>query len=473
MINDLEIQITVLSGVSAGDKFTFNLQRAKATVVGRAVECELVLQDQTVSRKHAQFELRDNGVYISDLGSSQGTFHMGFRLIPGIDDARRLSSSDEFKIGQTLFRIHFNENAFPRTQQLDVVDPNATISRKQKKSLLSKYFRTPLSKVAAVLALIAVLGVLLIDDGGKGLPKQLSEEKLKLPQHRVLGYWPVGKTKLDKDLTHVDKAQFELMPNDLLIEYSYRSEVPIAVKLGDALIEEIEPYTFGWQRRELIVRDVLAGSGQTLIFDNLTFPRKKGEKPGKAKYWAIRSTRMTPLSRATPPSVETKLEASIAAVSRLDKSADGLFTLVRASQEALLEMLIEDSVDGSGFGISMEARSLDASELVATLQGIVQERRGPRDTAVSARHVAAMRQLVSFLDAELWRRVNSRLQQARRCAKSKDYICAHDNLLSVLKMFPAEDDYRWMLASRMFEDKKIVPKRVKANPERYREKKYR
>ena len=50
------------------------------TIVGRDDTCDLALRDSTVSRRHARFLLKDDGVYVEDLASKHGTFVNGRRL---------------------------------------------------------------------------------------------------------------------------------------------------------------------------------------------------------------------------------------------------------------------------------------------------------------------------------------------------------------------------------------------------------
>lgn len=51
-----------------------------ATVVGRAPECQLRLEDTSLSRKHAKLIPTNEGVVIEDLGSTNGSFHNGKRV---------------------------------------------------------------------------------------------------------------------------------------------------------------------------------------------------------------------------------------------------------------------------------------------------------------------------------------------------------------------------------------------------------
>lgn len=53
---------------------------AAATVVGRAPDCQLRLEDTSLSRKHAKLIPTNEGVVIEDLGSTNGSFHNGKRV---------------------------------------------------------------------------------------------------------------------------------------------------------------------------------------------------------------------------------------------------------------------------------------------------------------------------------------------------------------------------------------------------------
>ncbi|NJM09901.1 MAG: FHA domain-containing protein [Bdellovibrionaceae bacterium] len=69
-------------------------------VIGRNSDVQLELQDEGVALLHAMIEERDGDYYLSDLGSSNGTFKSGNRILED-----RLSSGDEVAIGP--YRIQF------------------------------------------------------------------------------------------------------------------------------------------------------------------------------------------------------------------------------------------------------------------------------------------------------------------------------------------------------------------------------
>jgi pSer/pThr/pTyr-binding forkhead associated (FHA) protein len=64
--------------------------------IGRAPECELVLKDSLVSRKHARLHARDGVVVLTDLGSTNGTRVNGHRVTELV-----LGEGDRIQIGET------------------------------------------------------------------------------------------------------------------------------------------------------------------------------------------------------------------------------------------------------------------------------------------------------------------------------------------------------------------------------------
>ena len=65
------------------------------TLIGRSPDCDIFLDDVTVSRKHAVLVHRDEAYYIEDQGSLNGTFLNRRRIESG-----RLENGDELQIGK-------------------------------------------------------------------------------------------------------------------------------------------------------------------------------------------------------------------------------------------------------------------------------------------------------------------------------------------------------------------------------------
>jgi hypothetical protein len=68
--------------------------------IGRAPECELVLRDSRVSRRHARLMARDGVLILTDLGSTNGTRVNGHRITEVA-----LGAGDRIEIGETRLLI--------------------------------------------------------------------------------------------------------------------------------------------------------------------------------------------------------------------------------------------------------------------------------------------------------------------------------------------------------------------------------
>jgi pSer/pThr/pTyr-binding forkhead associated (FHA) protein len=70
--------------------------------VGRGSQNDLAIEDdEFASARHVRFEPRRDGVWVQDLGSTNGTFVNGIR----IDGARRLVPGDVVRVGETELRF--------------------------------------------------------------------------------------------------------------------------------------------------------------------------------------------------------------------------------------------------------------------------------------------------------------------------------------------------------------------------------
>ncbi len=84
-------------GGRAGESFATDRPR---TLIGRSPDCDVFLDDVTVSRRHAEI-VQDGGAYvIRDLGSLNGTFVNRHRI-----ESTTLADDDEVQIGK--YRMTF------------------------------------------------------------------------------------------------------------------------------------------------------------------------------------------------------------------------------------------------------------------------------------------------------------------------------------------------------------------------------
>jgi hypothetical protein len=85
-------------GGRTGEHF---MPQGERTTIGRSPDCDIFLDDVTVSRKHAVLVARNGEFLIEDQGSLNGTFVNRKR----IESATRLESGDEVQIGK--YRLSF------------------------------------------------------------------------------------------------------------------------------------------------------------------------------------------------------------------------------------------------------------------------------------------------------------------------------------------------------------------------------
>lgn len=73
--------------------------------IGGSQECDIILNDDYVSGEHASIRYRDNGFYITDLDSKNGTFVNKSSENAEPIDRTRLADGDEIQIGPVLLKF--------------------------------------------------------------------------------------------------------------------------------------------------------------------------------------------------------------------------------------------------------------------------------------------------------------------------------------------------------------------------------
>ncbi len=92
--------VVVKSGdLDTGEDFALN---SSQVTIGRGLRNDIAIaSDEYASARHARFEPRQDGVWVQDLGSTNGTYLNGTRL----EQPRRLAPGDVIRVGETDLRF--------------------------------------------------------------------------------------------------------------------------------------------------------------------------------------------------------------------------------------------------------------------------------------------------------------------------------------------------------------------------------
>jgi transcriptional regulator with GAF, ATPase, and Fis domain len=154
-----KLRLLVISGPDQGKQLV--LERG-TYLVGKAPGCDLVLTDGAISRQHLEVQVRESGVLVRDLGSTNGSFFGGARfsevtLFPGA----------VITIGATEVKLATVERSQP-------LMPSASERFGQ---LLGPSLR--MREVFAVLELVAQSDVAVLIEGETGTGKELCAEAIR------------------------------------------------------------------------------------------------------------------------------------------------------------------------------------------------------------------------------------------------------------------------------------------------------
>jgi Nif-specific regulatory protein len=103
-------QLTVKSGTNKGTTW---LLSDKPLVIGRSVDCDIVIPDSIVSRRHCELRLEGDAAYIRDLGSNNATLVNGHPV-----EDHEMKVGDEIAIGPYAFILGATAAGQPGPQSL-------------------------------------------------------------------------------------------------------------------------------------------------------------------------------------------------------------------------------------------------------------------------------------------------------------------------------------------------------------------
>ncbi len=92
--------LTVIEGPATGAKVIVDASQPSRLLVGSSEACALRIDDPLVSRRHLALDLGEDGLRITDLDSTNGTFVDGVTLVDGY-----LRGGEIVRIGETAIRV--------------------------------------------------------------------------------------------------------------------------------------------------------------------------------------------------------------------------------------------------------------------------------------------------------------------------------------------------------------------------------
>jgi Inner membrane component of T3SS, cytoplasmic domain len=88
--------------ISQGSQAGLSAELAGGMImIGRGADCQLILDDDYVSTRHARVVAAPNGIYVEDLGSTNGTYVNGQRITA----PTTITLADSVRIGKTMLRL--------------------------------------------------------------------------------------------------------------------------------------------------------------------------------------------------------------------------------------------------------------------------------------------------------------------------------------------------------------------------------
>jgi pSer/pThr/pTyr-binding forkhead associated (FHA) protein len=328
-----EYRFTVVRGAKPGSRVSFE-GGVRNVRIGRAVDNDVVVSDPTVSRSHARVELRADGWFIADAGSSAGVEKMGFRVGSAPEP---LESGDEFKVGDTIlkFEVVAKKGAIKKAASEATTEEAAAVSQP---GILARVGLQSRRAQILVAAGLAVLGMLLLWPSKPGLPPQ-SREPVGIEYAATIGWVP------GVDESHLAGATLDvpIEGEGLSLYFQAASKEGIEIRAVERVLATI-PASSSWQSYSLVLmpRSFSRESKVRLEFRNLGYDPAQGDiDPQQARFWGIRRTMLAriPSSPSSPGQLAEDLLGTRGLAERINDNVGFRATIVQSLRRALVGVM--------------------------------------------------------------------------------------------------------------------------------------
>lgn len=282
--------IVIVKGPSVGETYSFD---QSIVSIGRtAAENDLVLNDRSITGKHARITVERGRVYLQDLKSTNGTYYNGAALQVG--EKVRLEHRDEFSLGKVVLEYLELKDAGTDSADRDVAgdESSARVDKVKKpagKGVLSLLKRKSvrISLIVFIIFFAVILGLKIFSEPEIIVgPPNLSKKPIFLPAADVYGYTKSVPTRPNQAIFKFTAKSERI---DLLFEVGgvdYDGEISII--LNGTKIANAPLAIKSWSDEQVLhlPRKLLIKNGENaLVFKHTKNP------PGKEK-WAVRNLRI-------------------------------------------------------------------------------------------------------------------------------------------------------------------------------------
>jgi FHA domain len=323
-----EYRFTVVRGAQPGARMTFE-GGVRNLRIGRAVENDIVVSDPTVSRSHARVELRNDGWFLIDAGSSAGVEKMGFRIGASPEP---LESGDEFKLGDTIlkFEVVAKKGATKKAAAASIAPAGP--------SLLARIGLGSRRTQILALAVLVILALFLLWPSAPGLPPQATAPA-GINYGSIVGWLP------GVDESHLAKATFEvpIESEGVGLYFTVASQGGVEVRCGDRVVGSI-PSGSAWQSYQLLFlpRAFSRGSKVNVEFRNAGYdPAKHDSDPSQAPTWAVKGMFLARAAGApsSPAQLADDLRGTQGIAQRIDDNVGFRSAIIQSTRRAVLGVM--------------------------------------------------------------------------------------------------------------------------------------
>lgn len=110
-----------------GNQFYENNFKHNVIVIGREDDCDLVIQDKSISRKHLRLDVDIEKFYVTDMGSSNGTYVDNIK----IEGRTRISSGTHIRAGKITIQVEIPEMKAADLKDLGAKDKKYSKTNKE------------------------------------------------------------------------------------------------------------------------------------------------------------------------------------------------------------------------------------------------------------------------------------------------------------------------------------------------------